>query len=193
VIALIFGYSLAGAFLVLSLFGRKLVVRRIAQSDEEGLRDLRRVTESTWSGHYLAVLAFLCATGATFLLVRGHLIGIGWWGVAIVYIAAFFAQRRRRAFMLDLIGDRGKTIRSTRNERRLQLAGRFATVGVLGYVTIKVLQYAYPEPVPDGAAVAIGAVGIMAFIAVAGWLLMRTLVYLSLDDDKEAARRESAN
>lgn len=188
-IALVVGYGMAGSFLALNLFGRRLLARRIAECDEEQLRDLRRATEATWSGAYVAVLAFLCAVGATFMLARGHLIGIGWWGVAVLYAATVVASRRRRAFVLGLIGDRGKTVRSPRNERRLQVARRFAAVAVLGYVTIKVLAYAYPEPLPDGASVAVAGVGIIAFVAAAGWLAMRTRVYLALDDDKEAARR----
>lgn len=191
--SLIAGYVLAGVFLALAVIGTPRVVRHVEAADDAGLQALRRSHESRWTAVYPGIASVLSLAGGTMLVVRGHPVGWGWLGVCGIWVLAFLAARRQSREVLAAIGDRGRTIRSPRNERRLAAARRWVGAGLAAYVTTRIIGYAWPEPMPDGVVVAQGLLAIATVVAFLGWLVLRTHVYVSLDDDKREARRQESN
>ena len=59
---------------------------------------------------------------------------------------------------------------------------RFAAVGLTGYVGKKIVQYAYPTDPPSAAVAVITLFALAIIVGVAGFLAVRTRMYLKGDD-----------
>ncbi|KAA1380295.1 hypothetical protein [Aeromicrobium fastidiosum] len=189
--ALIVGYVLAGSALALTVLGLRSV-GHLDRADEDQLRYTRQNAESPVVAVYTATWSLLSVAGAIALLVHGHPVGLGWLGVALLWAGTFAGARIQRRRVLRTLGDRGRTVRSPRNQRRLAAARRWATAAIAAYATTFLVGYAYPDPLPEGTEAVRGALGIFALVASAVWLVFRTLVYTALDDDKREARRQES-
>lgn len=122
------------------------------------------------------------AAGAVFLVLRGHPIGYVWLGVGVLWAMTAATTARHRRRVLTLLGDRGRVERTARYRNRAALSYRWGSVALFGYLAQHVVEYAYPDPRPDGASIIIGMLAIVFLAGVVGFFAVRLRMYLSGDD-----------
>lgn len=180
--AIAFALGIAALFALTPILLASRLPAVVAEANEDQLRDLRSYGSSRWTEYLLVIWAAASLTGAVALLLRGHSIGWAWIGVAAAYAAAIIGFRRGRAAILDALGDRGIVERSGRYVTRLAHARRWALAGLCGYGTVRVLEAAHPTPSPEWMSVLIAIGTVAALTGAAGWLIVRTQMYLAGDD-----------
>ena len=185
---LIFAYCLAAFFALPPLLPAKRFERHLQDADESRFRDLRGLAESRWTSYLLGAWALIAAVGATFAVARGHAIGWAWYGVAALYALGVYSVRLHRRRILRLVGDRGKQDRPDRYKQRAARSYRFAAVSLTGYVGIRVMEYAYPHQPPDWSMLVRVVFGLVMFVGVIGFFVIRARMYWSGDDLTPADR-----
>ena len=175
-----FGFALV--LLLLSTLGTERLERRVEDGTEVDRQDLRAFAERGGQDAFLVALAVLCVVAAVFQVVRDRPLGWAWFGVAAVYLAVLMAARRRRARLLELLGDRGRVERQPRYERRRRLASWFGVLAVVGWAGQRVVEYAYPSALPDGAVAATVVLAALMGVGIVGFLGIRVWMWARGDD-----------
>ncbi|MEJ7633282.1 hypothetical protein [Aeromicrobium sp.] len=156
--------------------------RRVAEADDQALRDLRRFAESAWTDYQLGIWSLLSLVGGVFLILRDRPIGWGWLGVAVVYALGIAAVRKNRSRMRRLLGDRGRTEMPARFTAGAARSYRYAAVGATGYAGIQIVQYAYPRTLPVAASATIALFALVMIVGIGGFAIIRVRMYLKGDD-----------
>lgn len=180
--ALVIALVLPTLLALLALAPLTRLERRIDTATNEDLASIRQGVESPLNLWVFVGWGATTSAGAVFLLVRGQSIGIAWLGVAALWAIAVATTVRHRRRVLAVLGDRGQVARTPRYRARATLSHRWAAAALFGYVAQKFLEYAYPDPRPDGASFVIGVLAVVFLAGVVGLVAVRATMYLSGDD-----------
>ncbi len=167
---------------LLSLAPLTRLTHRMDSATDEDLASIRQANESPVQLWFLAAWGTTTLVGAVFLLARGQSIGFAWLGVAALWGVAALTSVRQRRRILAVLGDRGRVERTARYRDRAALSYRWGSAALFGYLGQRFVQYAYPEPRPDGAWFPIGIFAVVFLAGVIGFVAVRTRMYLSADD-----------
>lgn len=180
--ALIIVYVFATSMAAFPLLARNRILSQAREANDERAADLRRYAESSWTALVFGAWGFLCMTGGAFLLARGFMIGWAWIGASLILGLGIVVNRWHRDRILAALGDRGGVDRGERYASRAASSTRWGALALAGWVGSKIVQYPYPDRMPEAAEGIRTAFMIVTVVGALAFAAIRARMFLQGDD-----------